>query len=201
MATSCDIARAAAAAALGGVCVGSSPPPACAVLDQATKRDFYFRTEYAPAGLASAGSREARARELGDVAADIAADAAAIAAGYGGAPPPTWAGMTRCLWSPDGSPGGPHGNRYISRDDLTSMGYAPQPLFGGAALAGRAPAAAVAAVPVAVDRLVGPDLAVALFVGLALAVLAALLLAARRDRKKTRAPPAAPSAAPASTRQ
>lgn len=185
----CQILRDGALAAMSAAaCAASPPPPACLVLDLASKRDLYFQAKYTPANFLTPQVRE---KELAVLANDIAVDVAALESRYGAAAPVggvTWRALPGCLWSPAGGPGGPNRNTHFERDDLTALGYQPQPALGGAALAGRLPAALTQAVPVGLDRVLNPDLAVVVIFVLLAALLAALLLRARRQQKRAAAP-------------
>lgn len=195
MTTKCDVIRAGAAAAMQS-CGGANPPPACYVTDIATKSDAYFQTKYNPAGLLTGMDREIRTRELAILEADISGDAAAIQAEFGDAAPTdiTWNDFTQCLWNPDGTPGGPHGNVYFDRADLASLGYQPRPALGGAALEGKLPAQLTGPVPVWLDRALNPDLAVVVILAILVLVCAALVRAARRGRSGSQERRAAKSA-------
>ena len=180
--TKCDIIRAGAAAMIGGQCSGSSPAPDCFVTDLASKRDMYFQTKYSPSGLVSSTARAVRNQQLGILSSDIAADDGRIRAKYGPDAPAdiSWNDFTSCLWHADGSRGGPHGNRYFTREDLVSLGYQPRPLFGAAALEGQLPRGLTDPVPVWVDRALNPDLAVILIFVILVVVFAVLMLNAYR---------------------
>jgi len=143
---------------------------------------MYFQTRYGPSGFVSETARDIRNKQLGILQGDIDDDAAQIESKYGkGAPSDiTWNDFTECLWSPDGSRGGPHGNEYFERNDLRSLGYQPQPLFGAAALEGQLPRALTEPVPIWVDHAFNPDLAVIVIFGLLIVVFAALMYSAYR---------------------
>jgi len=174
----CDIIRAGAAATMqAGVCGGSSPPADCYVTDLAAKRDMYIQTKYSPTGLVSGTALDIRSKELSILEADINADIARIQAKYGSDAPAniSWNDFTHCLWNPDGSRGGPHKNVYFGRDDLTSLGYQPQPIFGATTLEGRLPTSLTNSIPVWVDHIFNPDLA-AVFIFAILVILFAVLI-------------------------
>lgn len=183
MPTKCDILRAGAAAVMQtGVCGGATPPPDCYTTDLATKRDMYFQTKYAPSGLISGISRDIRAKELGILQTSINTDSAQLKTKYGADAPTgvSWNEFTQCLWRPDGSRGGPHNNKYFERNDLVSLGYQPQPLFGAAILEGKIPPTLTNKIPVWLDRVFNPALAVVVIFLLLAVVLAVLVYKARK---------------------
>ncbi len=176
--TKCDIIRAGAAARMrSGVCTGEAPPPDCYVTDLATKRDMYLRTKYSPVGLLSGTARDIRNKELAILQTSLDLDLAHIREKYGAAAPAqiSWNDFTDCLWNPDGSPGGPYGNQYYGRADLASLGYQPQPLVGATAFQGQLPPKLTNAIPIWVDRILNPDLAVVFLFVLLVAVFAILV--------------------------
>lgn len=188
MASKCDIIRDGARAAMqGGVCGAASPPAACYVTDMATKRDTYFKIKYDPSELLSSTSRMIRRRELENILGGIDSDAQKLSATYGENAPTdiSWDDFTGCLWNPNGAKGGPHGNIYFGRDDLMSLGYSPQPLVK--ALAGKIPDRVTDFVPVWLDRIFNPSLAVVFILLVLILISAALLRAAHRDSKNNNA--------------
>jgi len=179
MATTCDLVRRGVDAAISGGCSLAHAQPDCAITDAASKRDLFIQTKYTPSRLLTRRAREIRARELDILRNDIADDAAQIRQTHGADAPTdiAWNDFTRCLWNPDGQPGGPHGNTYFERNDLASIGYQPRPILGGAVLQGQFPRL-TNAVPIWMDRFVNPDLAILVLI---VALVCAALIACRRS--------------------
>lgn len=186
--TTCDILRDGAQATMSAsACAGSSPPPECYVMDLATKRGMYIQTQYSPSGLVSGTARGIRNKELSIIQNDIDADVQALQTKYGADAPTdgiTWDALTECLWNPDGSPGGPNRNKHFKRDDLTALGYQPQPVLGAATLEGKMPRTLTSAVPIWMDHAFNPDLAVIIIFAFLLGIFAALMYNAYKWTKK-----------------
>lgn len=194
--TKCDIIRDGAQALIGGKCKSKQPkspqnhgvhgdesiPAACHITQLATKKDMYFKKKYDPSGLVSGSARMIRKDELGALQNDIDADTTRLEREYGLDAPTdiTWDDFTECLWNPAGYPGGPHSNKYFEREDIKLLGYRPQPLFGAKALEGALPATLASHVPVWLDRVFNPDLAIVLIFVVLVVVFAALMYRAHR---------------------
>ena len=168
---------------VGGACASKRPPPECAVTDLATKKDIYFRTQFEPKNAFTAAGRLVRRKELAIIRLDVAGDAAKLRSAYGYAPDITWNDFTNCLWDPSGMPGGPHGNVYFGRDDLSSLGYQPRPVLKAKFLEKHIPAKLTNHVPVYFDRVLSPELAVAFIFVFLVLIFGALLLKAHKDGK------------------
>lgn len=158
----CDIIRAGAEAMISGQCTNSPLPPDCYVTDLATKQDMYFRAKYNPSSFISETSYEIQKKQLNILQGDINYDINQLKSKYGSSVETdiTWNDFTNCLWNPNGSKGGPHNNKYFERNDLTSLGYQPRPLFGGNILEGKLPPKVTNFVPVWLDHIFNPDLAI-----------------------------------------
>jgi len=179
----CNAVRDGVDAEIGGKCSQSSPPGACSVLGYATGRDRYLQAQYDP--VSALTDRAVRAGKLKAFQADIAAAAETLQNTYGAGPPEAeWKDFTQCLWSPDGGPGGPNGNTYLSRRDLYAAGYQPHPALGGDFLFGELPAPVTDRVPVWLDRVFNPDLAVVVIFAVLVLVFAALIYRAHKWEKK-----------------
>jgi hypothetical protein len=146
-------------------------------MDLATKRDMYIQTKYSPSGLVSGTTRDIRNKELAILQNDIDDDIKQLQAKYGADVPTdlTWNDLTECLWNPDGSPGGTHNNKYFKRDDLTTLGYQPQPVLGAATLEGKLPSTLTGRVPIWVDHAFNPDLAVIIIFAFLIIIFAVLM--------------------------
>jgi len=196
--TKCDILRAGAAATMSAsACSGSSPQADCAIMQLLAKKDMYIQTKYSPSGLASGTARDIRTKELSILQGDINALTKQIQDKYGASAPVdlTWDDLTECLLHPDGSRGGGHNNKYFERNDLTSLGYQPQPVVGAATLEGKLPATLTQGVPVWMDHAVNPDLAVILIFALLVIIFAVLMYTASKWEKKAPARTASAKAA------
>ena len=189
MPSKCDIIRKGARVMVGGACASKNPPPGCAVTDLATKKDIYFRTQFEPKNAFTAAGRLVRRRELAVIRSDISDDVAKVRRAYGAAPDIAWNDFTSCLWDPSGLPGGPHGNIYFGRDDLSSLGYQPRPVLSAKFLEKRVPAALTNQIPVYLDRVLSPELAVVVIFVLLVVIFGVLVLKAYEDGKKNLATP------------
>lgn len=162
-------------------------PTDCAATKVLTRNAMRSQATIRPAF--SAVGREVRRKTIATLAGANAAELGPLQEKYPGAPLADVAfhDLTRCL-SDEPSPSGKVG--YIGRAELAGvLGYRPRPAFGvdgsGAPLlAGVFPAKVTDLVPVSVDRFVGPDLAVVLFVLFLALVAVALVVSVRRTQAK-----------------
>ena len=185
--TKCDIIRAGAAATISGKCSGSSPVPECYITDLATKRDMHFRTKYSPSGFISGTARDIRNKKLNIIQGDINGDISQIKSTKYGKDAPTditWNDFTECRWNSNGLKGGPHGNEYFKRADLTSLGYKPQPLFDVSSLKDRLPHVLTESIPIWIDHAFNPDLAVIIIFMILVVIFAVLIYNAYQWTRK-----------------
>ena len=165
----------------------SRAPGYCQVGDLAARYDLAFNDKYSPSGFITADRRMIRAREmqiddaaiggfeqqLGQEFPKVAPDQLGI----------TWFGMTKCMVNADGSGGGPDSSRYFTRTGLELLGYSPRPLVAVPALQGKTPAWATRMVPVWMDRVFSPDLAVLMIFVLLVVIFSAVIYGAYRWSK------------------
>jgi len=148
-----------------------------------------FADQYNPANLfASAADKANPALTERIYVSQIQAAEQALAGAYPGAAPGAtsigWPDFEECLWTPSGAKSGPFNNVYFGRDDLQTFGMAPTYPIGGTFAQGaiwKPPKASP--VPVAVDYVMNPDLAVILIFALLVIIFAVLLYRAYKDTK------------------
>ncbi len=177
------------------------PHPACNIFKIAPLNAQMTKTRYDLPALFTPIGRAVRRLELDNYQAAIDSAGSALRAAYGdGAPADIkWHQMPECLWSRSGAPGGPLNDKYFSRDALTSAGYAPLPIIGGQAFSAveqRHPKLA-SRMPVWLDRVVRPGLAMVLVFVFLVLIFAALVLQVRprAARAESRAKAPAPGGA------
>jgi hypothetical protein len=178
--TKCDILRAGAAATASKAagCDGATPQTDCSVMALLAKKDMYIQTKYDPSGLVSKTDRLVRTKVLSNLQGDINTLTDQIQSRFGKEVPASdlsWGSLTECLLNPDGSPGGGFGNKYYRRNDLESLGYQPRPALGAATLQGKIPAKLTQAIPVWMDHVVNPDLAVILVFAILIIIFGVLM--------------------------
>lgn len=149
MATKCDIIRDSANAAACGMCRalgdGSAVPDGCLKLDPVPKgsacrvpnaanvRLYLFAAQAAPPAFGA--NRTAREMMISDYNRSIADTEQGLMDDYGvdeATASISWPDYERCLWSPDGVPGGPLSHRYFDRADANMQGLHPTYPLGGA---------------------------------------------------------------------
>ena len=180
----CDILRAGAAAAVYADCTG----PACAVKQQADAQARLDQARYSPANMLTASARVVRPLLLANLQEAVYVPSRTLAAQYGGAVDIRWSDFPACRTS-----AGP----YFGRRDLALMGYVPRPALAAGVLSNGAavPAAALAVVPVWLDRVFNPALSAVLLFALLVTVLVAAgyyLAAGRRSKNGPAIPPSRP---------
>jgi len=189
MSTVCDILRDGVRATMSAsACVGSSPSSECYIIDLATKRDMYIQTKYNPAGLISGTAQDARNKELSILQNDIDTDIKMIQSKYGANAPTdniTWNTLTECLWNSNGSSGGPNRNKYFKRNDLTALGYQPQPILDVTVFENKLPASFTDKIPIWMDHIFNPGFAVIIIFAFLLLVFTIIMYTAYEWTKNT----------------
>lgn len=200
MASRCAIVRDAVAAAGCGFC-GSAPgrcppglsPAVCRLAAGANARLGLVAARLAVGARLDGGGAALRAMEA-DYGATIAGAEAALAAAYPRAPPGAaqigWGDFDRCLASPGGGPG-PDGRVWLGRPAALLAGFSPDPPLGGRLLQGRLLGPLGGPVPLGVEYLLNPDLAVFLFAALLCAALGLACAGWLRKKGGARALPGA----------
>ena len=195
--TKCSIIRDTATAMQCGLCSGkpvgcpaSVPAAVCSVPSAANDSMSLFAARYNPSNLfLSAADKTALTQEEKNYQSGIQASATQLAAAYPNAAPGattiTWPDFERCLWTPQGLPGGPFNNKYFMRNDVQTLGMQPTYPIGKTFAQGvlwknmQHPSP----VPVSVDYVMNPDLAVIIIFALLVIIFAVLIWQAYRDAK------------------
>jgi hypothetical protein len=194
--TKCQIARVAATSWMSGRCTAQTLQPdiaACAAITRASRAQDLWKARYSANPFASAAKKAGRALKVANLEAMVESEGAKVQKGFGvpaSVAEITWPDFEGCLWNADGSPDY-QGARYMVRSGLESRAnYQPDPLVGGAHLAGLFPPQVTdALVPMALDRFLNPGLAL-LAIGLLVAVVGLAFLGAALKPKKAAWPPA-----------
>lgn len=170
-------------------CSVSAAPGYCLVGSQglAARYDQAFNDKYNPAGFMTADRRQVREKEM---QIDPTAEAALLqtlqrefpnvpASQLGS----SWFDISSCMIKPDGSPAGSDNTRYPTRKDLVLLGYKPNPIIGTTALTGKVPQWSPPLIPIWMDRIMQPELAVVVIFVLLVIIFAAIIYSAYRWAK------------------
>lgn len=179
-------------------CYQYNPADFCATGQLATRYDMAFNHKYLPKGFASADARATRLKQMqiDNTAIDDFKQELEQSFGSkaGGVPEDqlgiSWFDMTKCMGNSNGKPWGADRTKYPTRKDLYAVGYSSNPLIGSATtLQGKTPAWAPPLVPIWMDRIMSPDLAVLVIFVLLVIIFGVLIYSAYRWKagKTTRA--------------
>jgi len=203
MATKCDIIRDAANAVGCGMCEalgsGKGLPDGCLLLDRIPKasacrvpgtanvRLYLFGARVAPPAFGV--DREAREMMIADYNRNIADTEQGLIDDYGvdvAAASISWPDYQRCLWDPDGAPGGPLVHKYFDRADAYMQGLHPAYPLGGNLAYRRLWKDSLHAgpLPLTVDYLMNPDLFAILLLALLVVLFGVIVWRALRDTRR-----------------
>jgi hypothetical protein len=170
-------------------CAVSAAPGYCLVGSQglAARYDQAFNDKYNPGGFLTADRRQVREKEL---QIDPAAESALLSSlqrEFPNVPASqlgsSWFDISNCKINADGSPGGHDLTRYPTRNDLVLLGYQPNPIIGTTALSGKVPQWSLPLIPIWMDRMMQPELAVVVIFVFLVIIFAAIIYSAYRWAK------------------
>jgi hypothetical protein len=197
MTTKCDILRDMTAAIQCGLCTGSPiacpaglPAVLCGIPNAANNRMALFADKYNPMNLfLDAADRKVLRQTEQNLVAGIQTTEQGLRTAYPGAPPEAvqiaWPDLQYCLWNKEGRRGGPFSNVYFGRDDAQAFKMIPTYPVGGTLAQGALwPPPKTSPVPLIVDYVANPDLAVILIFALLVIVFAVLVWVAFNQKKK-----------------
>ena len=195
--TKCDIIRDFSAAAACGLCTGNPvncppglPSALCGIPQAANNRMALFVDKYNPSNIfMSAADRAQLAQEERNYLSGIQSVETGIQAAYPNAPAGAasigWPDLNYCLWNKTGTPGGPNNNKYFERNDAQNFGMNPAYPVGGTVAQGALwQPPKTSPLPLTVDYVMNPDLAVIALFAILVIIFAVLVYLSYQGKKR-----------------
>lgn len=155
-------------------------PDSCTVFKIAEYQEKLFNEQYSPGK-----SSTVRKATLTNLATDIKSQEQILQDAFGkgiSASDCQYWKMQRCLSNANGSKNG-FGRTYIGRQELETVGYAPAPIIHASFLDQKLPPNLTDLVPIMVDRVMNPELAIVVILVIIIGILWALIASVSKWKK------------------